>query len=57
MCTVKFKNGNLLDAPELMKVHQVNCKGVMGGGIAKQIKERYPLVYKTYLNLCKKEER
>ena len=28
--------------------HQVNCKGVMGSGIAKQIKETYPEVYRAY---------
>jgi O-acetyl-ADP-ribose deacetylase (regulator of RNase III) len=28
--------------------HQVNCQGVMGSGIAKQVKEKYPWVYGTY---------
>lgn len=29
-------------------VHQVNCQGVMGGGIAKQIKDKYPRHFKDY---------
>ena len=33
--------------------HQVNCQGVMGSGIAKQVKEKYPWVYKEYLDFCK----
>ena len=33
-------------------VHQVNCYGVMGSGIAKQVKERYPDVYDIYKSLC-----
>ena len=28
--------------------HQVNCQGVMGSGIAKQVREKYPKVYKEY---------
>lgn len=28
--------------------HQVNCQGVMGSGLAKQIKDRYPKVYDEY---------
>ena len=29
--------------------HQVNCKGVMGGGLALQIRNKWPHVYDTYL--------
>ena len=32
--------------------HQVNCQGVMGSGIAKQVRERYPSVYEDYRALC-----
>ena len=28
--------------------HQVNCQGVMGSGIAKQIREKYPQVFLDY---------
>lgn len=33
-------------------LHQVNCQGVMGSGIAKQVKEKYPKVYESYKNRC-----
>ena len=36
--------------------HQVNCQGVMGSGIAKQVRERYPHVYETYKELCGQDE-
>lgn len=32
--------------------HQVNCKGVMGAGLAKQIKDKYPEVFKQYHTYC-----
>lgn len=44
--------GNVLDAGTTYIVHQVNCQGVMGAGLAKQIKERYPNVFKMYRNMC-----
>lgn len=46
-------NGNLLDAKENIIMHQVNCQGVMGSGVAKQIKEKYPSVYAAYSSWCK----
>lgn len=32
--------------------HQVNCQGVMGSGIAKQVRDKYPLVYREYKKWC-----
>lgn len=40
--------GNLLDTPFEIIAHQVNCMGVMGAGLAKQIKDKYPTVYREY---------
>lgn len=34
------KRGNLLESTEGFIAHQVNCKGVMGAGVAKQIKNK-----------------
>lgn len=45
--------GSLLNAPQHVIVHQVNCQGVMGAGLAKQIKYAYPRVYNSYINACK----
>lgn len=45
--------GNIFDSKVQVIAHQVNCKGVMGAGIAKQIANRYPDVYNEYRNYCK----
>lgn len=45
---VKLINGDLLEAKETYIAHQVNCYGAMGRGVALQIKNRYPDVYRRY---------
>lgn len=35
-------------------IHQVNCYGVMGGGVARQVHEKYPRVFERYKELCDK---
>jgi O-acetyl-ADP-ribose deacetylase (regulator of RNase III) len=40
--------GSLLDAKEDILVHQVNCQGVMGSGVAYFIKQKWPEVYRQY---------
>lgn len=35
---------------ESVILHQVNCCGVMGAGIAATVKKRYPNVFESYLN-------
>lgn len=35
-------------------MHQVNCKGVMGAGLAKQIASRYPDALREYKTYCNK---
>ena len=50
--TIECVSGCLLNALDNQEVnvigHVVNCRGVMGGGIAKSIRERYPSVYEEY---------
>ena len=53
---IKLK-GNAIDFLEsingdrnVVLVHQVNCQGVMGSGIALEIKKRYPQHYHDYMN-------
>lgn len=53
---VHYKIGNLLDSDVDYICHQVNCQGRMGSGIAKQIKERWPIVYDAYINAYKDRE-
>ena len=48
-----YCNGNLLDAQTTIIGHQVNCQGVMGSGVAKQIKEKWPGVFSHYQSRCR----
>jgi len=50
--SVRFVEGDTLDAEENIIAHQVNCKGVMGEGLAKQIRDKWPSVYDQYKWLC-----
>lgn len=47
-----YKKGDLLKAKENLICHQVNEDGIMGGGLALQIANRYPNVEKNYKNFC-----
>lgn len=37
-------------------INPVNCVGVMGAGLAKKFKDKYPDVFLTYFNACKQED-
>ena len=47
---INYVVGNLLNANEDIIVQQVNCMGVMGAGLAKQIRTKYPQVYNEYVS-------
>lgn len=40
---------NILESDDDIIVHQVNCMGVMGAGLARSIKDRWPEVFDSYL--------
>lgn len=40
--------GNLLDSDCHFICHQVNCQGKMNSGVAKSIREKWPIVYAQY---------
>ena len=44
----EYKKGNLLDVTEGIIVHGANAQGVMGSGVAKAIREKYPECFATY---------
>ena len=54
--TLQQIDGNILDITEGIICHQVNCRGVMGAGIAKAIRNKYPLVFDLYIQACKRHE-
>lgn len=45
---IEIVKGDLLESNAEIIAHQVNMQGVMGAGLAKTIKKRYPEVYKDY---------
>jgi len=49
---IHFVKGDLLDSDCDYICHQVNCRGVMGAGIARQIRERWPWVFTSYHAYC-----
>jgi hypothetical protein len=49
-------NKNILTVDKGVICHQVNCKGVMGKGIAKDIRDKWPKVYGAYYRYCKRAE-
>lgn len=49
---MKIINGDILESNCNIICHQVNCRGVMGKGLAKQIKYKYPNVYNKYVSYC-----
>ena len=47
-----YVKGNLLGSSCDYICHQVNCQGVMGAGLAAQIRTHWPNVYEEYKTLC-----
>lgn len=45
---IQLVTGNLLDSNCDILINTVNCVGVMGAGIAKQFKDKYPRMFKQY---------
>ena len=46
--SIRFEHGDLLSAPAEAVVNTVNTRGVMGKGIALQVKQRWPEVDRAY---------
>lgn len=55
---LKHTKGNLIDLAEQGEfdiiVHGCNCLNTMGSGIAKEIRERYPVAYRADTNMHKR---
>lgn len=49
------KHGDVFDTDAFWIGHGVNCRGVMGSGIAKTVRERFPLTYEAYKKVCMAE--
>lgn len=49
----KFRTGNILDDKSEAVINTVNCVGIMGKGLAKEVKQRYYDQYIQYHQACK----
>lgn len=49
---LKHIKGDIFESKADFILHQVNCQGVMGSGVAKQVREKYPVVFQWYKQWC-----
>lgn len=49
---ISIVNMDIFESGADVLLHQVNCQGVMGRGIALEIRKTYPNVYKSYRKYC-----
>lgn len=49
---IEIREGSLFNALYGIICHQVNCQGVMGYGVAKIFKKKFPHAYKQYVDYC-----
>ena len=55
---IKERKGDLLRSDAAIIAHQVNCQGVMGAGVARQIRHRILTAeqYRAYQQICRKNK-
>lgn len=51
--SILIRRGDLFDDPAEALVNPVNAVGVMGAGLAKEFRARFPANYRAYLRACK----
>lgn len=49
---MRFVKGNLLEAVEPVIMHGCNAQGVMGSGVAKYVRDKWPEAYEDYKEFC-----
>ena len=49
---MKTRKGDITKAESGLILHQVNCQGVMGAGVARAIRNKWPEVYTDYAKFC-----
>ena len=53
MAQIHYLKGDIFDSKAQVIVNTVNCKGVMGKGLALAFKQKYPDMFPVYENECK----
>lgn len=56
MGKIVIKQGDISNFEESLVAHQVNCRGVMGRGVAKSLKDKFPPIYEDYKKFCKENK-
>ena len=51
---IHYRQGDLLTTNDEYIIHGVNCRGVMNAGLAKTIREKWPVVYCRYMEMIKR---
>lgn len=54
--TLFFEHGSIFRSPAKILVSPVNCVGVMGAGLAREFKERFPAYFEDYKKACERKE-
>ena len=49
---VVYKTGDIFDSPAQVITNTVNCVGVMGKGLAREFKKKFPAMYNDYKTKC-----
>ena len=52
---IKFKRGNIFSSEAQTLVNPVNCVGVMGAGLTKAFKAKFPSIMTPYEAVCVKK--
>ena len=52
--SVAGKDISMFDVGVNILINPVNCIGIMGGGLALEFKNRYPVMHDDYLKICKR---
>ena len=53
MAQIHYQKGDIFDSKTQVIVNPVNCKGVMGKGLALAFKQRYPEMFAVYQQECR----
>ena len=52
---IYINDRSIFDSDADLIINSVNVKGVMGAGIAREFKKRYPQMFKEYVKACRKK--
>lgn len=53
---IEYVKGDFFDYKADIRINTVNCVGVMGAGVALEFKNKYPEMFKSYVDVCKRKE-